>query len=583
MKNNTLFSSPIITAFSMLLMLSACTTTKNTAMYRGWHNMNSRFNGYYYAREHLKEIIEKVEKDNKDDFTQLLPLFIYPTTETAKNYYTDLDKIIKKSSTVIQRHAITHPKNKEEIANAVRWIDENYMLIGQADFYKRDFMSALEVFTYVSQKYPNPLAKYNGMIWMIHTNNEIGSLSLSEPLIDEIRNAEDIPKKRKYKSFKREFATVTADYYIKRVDYDPAIKSLIEAIALTKKKTVKARYTFILAQLYEKLGDNKNASMYFGKVPGLHPSYDMVFTAKINQAKLYDTEMGDSKMMKKELMRMMHDSKNTEYLDQIYYALAQIVYKENDLPLALKYLDKSIQNSISNNTQKALSFLKRADIYFEKTNYTSAEANYDSAITLLPKDYPDYSLIETKKNSLTSLVTNLNIISLEDSLQSLSKMSDKERNKAVEAMIVKMEEDEKRKEEERQRQIANQQLNSQNSISATASQTPSTGAWYFYNPTTVSFGVGEFTKKWGDRKLENNWRRSDKEQEMATALFDDHGNPVETTSRKPDSIAKINAISNVKDKSFYLKNIPITADAITNSNNKIIEAYYNIGSIYKEQ
>lgn len=582
MKNTTLFSFRVIATVSLLLILGACKTTKNSAMHRGWHNMNSRYNGYFYARENNKEAILKVEKENKDDFSKLLPMFIYPTNETAKNYVADFDKTIKKSSTVIQRHAITN-KNKEEIPNACRWIDENYMLIGKAHLYKRDLFPALEVFTYVAQTYPNPPAKYLGMIWMVRTNNEIGSLSLSEPIIDEMRNAEDFPKKKKYRSYKRELTAVTADYYIKRLDYPQAIKYLEEAIVLTKKKPIKARYIFILAQLYEKMGDNKNASMYYGKVPGMHPSYDMAFNAKINQAKLYDTEMGDSKAMKKELMKMMHDDKNIEYLDQIYYALAQIVYKEKDIPLALDYLDKSIQNSVSNPTQKALSFLKRADIYFEKTNYPTAEANYDSAITFLPKDYPDYSTIETKKNSLTALVINLNVITLEDSLQGLSKMTEKERNKAVEAMIVKLEREEKRKEEERQRMLANQAQNAQNPISVPVSASSSSGAWYFYNPTTVSFGVMEFTKKWGSRKLENNWRRSEKEQEVSNVAADDQGDPTDTVAMKADSVAKTAGTSTIKDKAFYLSNIPATSDAITASNNKIIEAYYNVGSIYKEQ
>lgn len=584
MKKNITFSFPIVATYSLLLIFGACKTTKNTAMHRGWHNMNSRYNGYFYARENNKEAIRKVEKENKDDFSKLLPMFIYPTNETAKNYVADFDKTIKKSSTVIHRHAITN-KNKEEIPNACHWIDENYMLIGKAHLYKRDLFSALEVFTYVAQTYPNPPAKYLGMIWTVRTNNEIGSLSLSEPIIDEIRNAEDFPKKKRYRSYKRELTAVTADYYIKRIDYPQAINYLKEAIILTKKKPIKARYTFILAQLYEKMGDNKNASLYYAKVPGLHPAYDMAFNAKINQAKLYDTEMGDSKAMKKELMKMLHDDKNVEYLDQIYYALAQIVYKEKDIPLALDYLDKSIQNSASNTTQKALSFLKRADIYFDKTNYPVAEANYDSAITFLPKDYPGYSSIETKKNSLNELVTNLNIIALEDSLQGLSKMTVKERNKAVEAMIANLEKEEQRKEEERQRILANQAQNAQNTVSAPVGPSSGSSAWYFYNPTTVSFGVMEFTKKWGTRKLENNWRRSEKEQEASSVIAaDDQGNPTDTTAMKADSVVTAAGTnSTIKDKAFYLNNIPATPDAITASNNKIIEAYYNVGSIYKEQ
>ena len=31
------------------------------------------------------------------------------------------------------------------------------------------------------------------------------------------------------------------------------------------------------------------------------------------------------------------------------------------------------------------------------------------------------------------------------------------------------------------------------------------GKWYFYNPATLSFGFSEFQKKWGKRKLEDDW------------------------------------------------------------------------------
>jgi tetratricopeptide (TPR) repeat protein len=579
MKNKHFFSFPFIPISILLMVISGCTTTKNTPLFRGWHNMNARYNGYYYARENNKEAIRKVEKEYKDDFTKPIPLFIYPTNETAKNDSATFNKTIKKASTVIHRHAITTPKGKEEIANACKWIDENYMLIGIANFYKRDLFTALEVFTYVAKKYPDPPAKYKGMLWMIRTDNEIGSLSLSEPIIDEIRNAEDFPKKKK--AYMREFAAVTADYYLKRNDQAQAIKALTELIAVTKKKTVKARYIFVLAQLYQSMGDSKNASNYFGMVPGLHPSYEMAFNAKINQAKLYDIQLGDSKMMKRELMKMMKDGKNKEFLDQIYYALAQIVYKENDIPLAIKYLDKSILNSGTNVTQKALSFLKRADIYFEKTNYPAAELNYDSAMVFLPKDYPNYANIVSKKNSLNDLIANLKVITLEDSLQGLSKLSEKDRNRAVEKMIAKLEDDERKKAAALQQQINNQSATAQNNTPA-PSLMPATGAWYFYNPNTVSFGMSEFTKKWGVRKLENNWRRSEKEQEVASP--DDQNNATDSSRLNPAAVAQtISSSGVIQDKSYYLKNIPGTPEAIVKSNNKIIEAYYNVGSIYKEQ
>lgn len=540
--------------------------------------MNARYNGYYYSKDNIKESIVKVEKANKDDFTKLIPLFIYPTNQSAKSFYSDFDKSIKKSSVVIQRHTIMEKKSKKEIPNACRWIDENYTLIGQAHFYKRDFFSALEAFEYVSKIYEKPAPKYKAMLWMIRTNNEIGSYSSSEPIIDEIRNAKDFPK---YRSYEREYATVTTDFYIKRGDYEPAIKNLIKAIVLTKKKTVKARYIYVLAQLYEKLGDTKNASMYYGMVPGLHPRYDMAFSAQINRARLYDIESGDSKGIKKQLLRMLKDDKNTEFHDQIYYALAAVAYKEKDTPLAFQYLGKSIKESISNNTQKALSYLKRADIYFEKTEYKAAQANYDSTMTFLPKDYVDYEMVYAKKKSLTSLVVNLNVITLEDSLQGLAKMTENDRNAAIDKMIAKIEEEEKRKEEEKANQLNSLQLqDANNQVAPTTNQA---GAWYFYNPATVSFGIGEFNKKWGSRKLEDNWRRSEKEQGIVEVMNENTEIEKDSVDSKGNAIVSTKTAKNKKDRNYYLKKLPLTSDDMAKSNIKIVDAYYNIGSIYKEQ
>ncbi len=577
MKKKNIYSSAIIAFCSFLLLLSACSTKKNTAYYRGWHNMNARYNGYFYSNENFKESVKKVEKANKDDFNKLIPLFIYPDNQNAKSYYSDFDKTIKKSSTVIQRHAIVN-KNKEEIANACKWIDENYMLIGKAHLYKRDFFSALEEFEYVSKKYPNPEAKYAGMLWMLRTNNEIGSFSKSEPIIDDLRTAKDFPKD---KNFQQELAIVCADFYIKRNDYAGGITQLTKAISLTKNKIKRGRYTYVLAQLYQKQGDNKRASMYFQMVPGLHPGYDMEFSAQIKRAMLFDTQSGDSKALKKQLMTMLKDAKNKEFHDQIYYALAEIANKENDTPGALAYLDKSIRESVANKTQKALSYLKRADIYFDKANYKSAKANYDSTMAILPKDFPDYSLIEDKKKSLTELVTNLNIITNEDSVQRMGKMTEAERNAAVESMIAKAEEEEKKKEEERLELLKNPPPSVTNQTTPTTGLPASSSAWYFYNPGTVSFGAGEFTKKWGSRKLEDNWRRSDKEIQIAAAT-DEESLHVDSTEIKGVASAK-DGTKNKKDKSYYLKNIPVNSDAVAKSNIKIVEAFYNVGSIYKER
>lgn len=543
--------------------------------------MNARYNGYFYSNENIKEVVKRVEKETKDDFSKPIPLFVYPDNNSAKSYFGDLDKTLKKSSTVIQRHAIQDKKNKEEIANACKWIDENYVLLGKAHLYKRDLFSALEAFEYVSKKYPNPEAKYMGMLWMARTQNEIGSYSQTELIIDNLRTAKDFPAKTYYQ---KELALVSADFYIKRSDYSPAIKNLTKAIALTKKKSEKARYIYVLAQLYEQQGEAQKAVQYYSMVPGLNPKYEMIFNAQMKRAQLYDASTGDSKLVKRQLQKMLKDAKNIEYQDQIYYSLAQIEYQEKQVDQSLVYLEKSIRTSVSNNSQKALSYLKRADIYFDKLNYTVAQANYDSTMMFLPKDYPNYAQIDAKKKSLTSLVVNLKTIQLEDSLQALAKLSEKERNDKIDKIIEQIEAEEKRLEEEKLLQ-QNNALNQNNNPTNTPT-TNTTGAWYFYNPQTVSFGIGEFNKRWGSRKLEDDWRRSEKE---ITILTNTSTNNNDTPSDSTQSSGTVASTDNTKNKNnkksreYYLKNIPLTEEAIDKSNKKIVDAYYNAGTIYKEE
>jgi tetratricopeptide (TPR) repeat protein len=564
--------------FSIALLSGSCSQTKNTAALRGWHNMNARYNGYFNSKEVLKESIKKVEKANKDDFTKMLPLFVYPDNESSKNFFNDFDNTIKKSSVVIQHHVIMNPKSKLEIPNACRWIDENYILIGKSHLYKRDLFSALEAFEYVSKIYPQPKAKYAGKIWMIRADNEIGSYSLSEELIDEIRSAKDFPKER---SYDREFALACADLYMKRGDYPLAIRHLTRAIGMTRKKITKARYIYILAQLYEKTGDTQKASLFYSMVPKLHPNYDMAFSAQINRARFYDVGEGGSKRIKKQLMRMLRDDKNVDYKDQIYYALAEVAHKEGDLPLTVDYLNSSIKASTSNTTQKALSYLKRGDIYFDRPDYKQAQANYDSAVTILPKDYPNYKAIETKKNSLTDLITNLNVITTEDSVQLLARMSESERNRSIDKMIKQLEVDEKKAEEASKLQ-KEQVLSATPVIGSPVSPSPSSSSsWYFYNPTNVNFGISDFNKKWGKRKLEDNWRRSEKD--LLLAGNEEEAASSDSIKTKKDSVTKALAAGATKDRNYYLQNIPLTNEALTASNVKIVDAYYNAGGIYKEQ
>ncbi len=501
------FSKYIVFSVVFILALSGCKTTKNTFIHRGYHNLTARFNGYYYATESIKEGENKIRTTFKYDYDRLLPVFLVPTNETAKSTFPDFDKAIKKSSNCIQRHTIKDKKGNE-IPKAGRWIDNNWNVIGIAHFYKREFFSGIEAFEYVIRTYKSP-DRYKAMVWLARSYNEIGAVSQAEPIIGLLKDDKKISKYGK-----KELPALQADYYLKRGMYKEAEKALLAAIKAKPSKKTKARYSFILAQIYEEKNENKKARDYYQKTISAKPEYDLVFHAKMKQARLVDLKYGNTGKLKRDLLKMTRDVKNSEYLDIIYYTLGEISEREKNEPVAIADYKLSVANSTQNPKQKALSYLKLGEINFEQANYMASGAYYDSTMITLPKDYKEYDAINARKQTLETLVSYIRTIQREDSLQRVAKMNDKDRGRFITKMIKNIEAEEERKKEEQEAlaaQNANPTYNASNPNGGiTDLGVGAKGDWYFYNPTLVAFGLNDFIKKWGNRKLEDNWRRSQK-------------------------------------------------------------------------
>ena len=571
MKKTTTYHFSILIVFT-LLIITSCKTNKNTVLHRGFHNLTARFNGYYYATESIKEGEFKIRTSYKYDYDRLLPVFLVPDKETAKATFPEFDKAIKKSSTCIQRHTIKDKKTGAEITTAGNWIDNNWNVIGISNFYKRDFFSGIETFEYVINSYKSK-DRYKAMIWLARSYNELGSPTQAEPIIGLLKDDKKISKYAK-----KELPAVQADYYIKRGMYSEAEQALLRAIKLKPKRQDRARYAFIVAQLYEEQNNNKKAREYYQKTIAAKPSYDLLFHARLKNARLVDLKNGTPDKLIKELQKMTRDFKNQEYLDQIYYTLGEIYEKNKNEELAILNYKLSIKNSTQNPKQKALSYLKLGEIAFEQTNYTSSEAYYDSTMISLPKEYKDYDNIAKRKETLATLVSYIKIIQREDSLQRIAKMSEADRNNFIAKLIKKEEQEEERKKEELE--LIKSQNENPNNVTKVNNALPdlnngAKGDWYFYNPTTIAFGLGDFSKKWGNRKLEDNWRRSQK-----TITIEDA--PQEKDDDVVDAKTKSKGSSSKKSPETYLANLPLSDSLIIKSNKKIIDAYYNLASTYKD-
>lgn len=579
---NNPFSFTILLALVMLL--AACTTKKNTVATRSYHNLTSRFNGYFYAKESLKEGVEKLYKTHIDHFDKLIPVFNYTDLKESQTLTAEMDKAYKKASSVIERHSILI-KGQEHC----NWIDDSYLVIGKSHFYRHNYIDALEVFDFMQTQYKKLPSHYEAMLWSFRCQNEVGTSAVAESIMDEIRYDKKFPE-----NLKGEYYAVCADYYCKKDDYSFAIENLTKAIAHTKSKRERTRYTFVLAQLYQKQGQLKKASHYFSLVVKMNPPYEMAFSAKINEARSFDVNSGSTVDLKKRLKKMLRDDKNIEYQDQIYYALAEIADKEKQRELAMDYLHKSISTSTSNTYQKGMSSLKLGDIYLQFPDFKGAQAYYDTAVSLLNPEYPDYDDIVTKSKSLTGLVKDINTIEREDSLQAISKLDESSRATLLEKLEAnakaqaqaKKDKEEEEKLNQEQEQNTRMPQNASNSGPGGMGFPGGTGerGWYFYNQQTLSFGFSEFQKKWGNRKLEDNWRRSNKQQQTPADDFgttantqgDNGGAGDETSEKSKDGLV-------YRDKASMLKDIPLTEASIKKSNDTIINAFYDMASIYKDQ
>lgn len=565
-----------------VLFIAGCSTKKNKWANRQYHMLTTRYNIYYNGNEAFKEGVFNLEKAHQDKYDRLLPVFKFGTVETSKSIYPQMDKAIKKAETAITKHSMLI-KGKQYN----KWIDATYLLRGKALFYKRDYYAAIENVEYVANLKRKDRFKYEGMLFLVRSYSELGMFSDAQSVLDRIKNEKEFPEK-----MKDQYNAVLADFYLKQGDDSMAIKPLEKAIKFTKRhnRKVKGRYLFILAQIYQSQKNYKKAGKYYTEAFKIHTSYDMDFNATLNIARSFDRENGDSKAIRSKLLKMTREDKNLDYLDQIYYALGELSQRDENETQAIEDYKTAIRTSRINANQKGLAYLALGKIYISYPDYRVAKAYYDSASVNIDKESPEYKRTNELQKSLAELIKNLDIIEVQDSLVAMARMDTVERNKKINAYL-----DLKEKKEREAKALAalnntngnglnNNNTNNpflQNTGGATGGNNTTTG-FYFTNQALRATGYSDFKRLWGDRKLEDNWRRSNKE----SLLPDPNAQPEEEDSLvlklKDDTVALKKAL---RDKEFnkILAALPKSAEEFAKADASILDAYYNAGNIYREQ
>ncbi len=559
-----------------LVFLYSCSTKKNTWSRRAYHNVSTHYNIWWNGNEAFKAGKAVLNNSVTDNYTSILPVYNYGTPEEARKIYSDMDRAIEKAGVAIPRHSMYFSKKEYN-----KWIDDCYLLIGKAQFYKQDYANSRRTMEYLMNEYEGKPMELEAALWQSR-----GYLQQKryEDVVAQGEKLEAILAKQKvpYK-IQREIPLLYADYYIQTSNYEAAKTNLKQGLALASNPKLKARINFILGQIAQKEGNFAQATDYYSKVIKSSAPFEMVFNAQINLAKSFDIYSGDKAGLEKQLKRMLRDSKNNEYYDQIYYALAELALLDKNDSLVMQYLTKSVATSVKNNYQKSTSALQLADLFFKKQNYEMAAMYYDTTLQTLPLEHPDYIAISTRTNTLSDLVRNLQVVQYEDSLQRLARMPDAELAAVINKIIEKV-----IKEEERQKELEALQQSEMNMLSNVPDmrneniQNIGGGGWYFYNPSAISFGFSEFMRKWGRRKLEDNWRLSNKRAILqADELALD-------PSVKSDSLGAqgegkgSKSLGNQKSPEAYIAKLPKTPEALAASNKLISAALINLGYIYKD-
>jgi tetratricopeptide (TPR) repeat protein len=561
-----------------------CSTKKNTPATRAYHNVSARYNVYFNAKESLKAGISRINQTIPDDYTNILPIFKCTLPEAAKVASSEMELAITKCNKLISLHSITKspdrkPNNSERYKKFAskgefnKWIDDSYVLMGKASYYNHDFHRAIENFNYVIRRFPDQPTRYDALLGMARSYIETGDSVQATGIFSTLSRDGGFPNR-----LKQELSLTQAHYYLKNNQPDLAIVHLKTALQTKLPRYDKLRTNYILAQLLTLTNQPDEASKQYLRIIKMRPGYQMTFNARISRMEIIG---GDNKDIEHQLQDMLDNQINMEYRDRIYYAKAKIAIKEGRKPDAVSDLKKSVQYSLSNPKQRAMSSLDVARMLFEENDYLQSSCYYDSAVMVIDASYPGYAEIITRSSGLKRLSLELNKISREDSLQRLALMPEIERNAFINKIIADIQLAESLRATAENSEMANQNYFRSQQFRQQpdgSSNLDNQNLWYFYNLLTVGIGKSDFQKIWGKRKLEDNWRRKNK----LTTVEADTEQGVDSVSKNVASDAK-RKVNDPKTLAYYLQDIPLTDSLMQTSNEIIKSALFSAGRIYRTE
>lgn len=568
---------PLIVGVMIILLIGvACSKKNNTRALRQWEAFNTRYNVYFNGLEHFDEQLSEMEKSYEDDYTKPLPL--HPAEAYANPKLPqpvgDFARTLEKMQKAIELHSITNkpafrPSNQEERDFRARdefnpFIHNAWLTMGKAQYYSGDFTGAASTFLYITRHFkwlPETLTE--ARLWEALSYCAAGLPYDAENVLHLVKEV-DLTSK----DLMHLYNLTKASYYIHSGKDKEAIPYL-EDVAQHSHGVQSHRLWFLLGQICFKTGEKELAYNAFKNAGyGLSTPYSLKFNARIKQSEVFTNGDIDSEI--KSLKSLTKYERNREFLDQINYAIANLYLTEKDSTSAEEYYQKAIKESIRTGIDQAYAKLALSNLYFSKKEYLKAQPLLSESLPFLGDDYPGLKNLENRSENLDELALYADNVQLQDSLLELSRLPKEKQIEIIKQQI------------KNQEKIAQEAERLSSQVDTMSSfRVNSDDSWYFYNSNAKNRGRNEFIKKWGPRKLEDDWRRSNK---LTFNMGENYDEEDESQQNLLSDTAQDNSISeNDRSLQSYIDQIPSTKEQITLANDVVQQGLYNMGVILKDK
>lgn len=584
MKRNTV---KYLFSIGIVFFLVACSTKRNSFLSRNSHALNTKYNTLYNGGIALDKGVTDLKSGYNDNFWEILPIERMQISKEAvlpgQTKNANFERAEIKSTKAIQKHSMNIDGGEKNPQ-----MDEAHLMLGKSRYYDQRFVPALEAFNYVLYKYPSSDKIYEVKIWREKTNMRLENDALA------ISNLRRLLKEIKFKDqiFADANATL-AQAFLNLKEKDSAIAKLKLARDFTKENEEKARYNFILGQVYEDLGYKDSAYAAYQNVIDMKrkSARQYVIQSHIRQSAQFDWEKGDTIAYLKKYNDLLKDRENRPYLDVLNHQMGLFYDKNRKSDIAKKYYNTSLKSQPTDEYLIASNYRNLADIHFDKAKYVTAGKYYDSTLAYLKPRTREFNSIKKKRENLEDVLKYEAIAQRDDSILKITSMSSVEKEAYYAAYIVELKKldekarllNEKSAEENQAESKADKvQKNNLETDDAASQETgksaPSNnvgfvskpGDFYFYNANTVLIGKKEFAKKWGKRAHVENWRLSGES--------DEDSKEDQTSDEK--STADDNSIYTTD---YYIKQLPTDQKLLDSISKERNFAYFQLGVIYKEK